>query len=315
MSNSQTIFELGTHLERIISLTQMCGGSVFYVSNNSTVFPNAVATTSTNQPNNLPQRGKTPSTPLNSIDYAVGLCTAGRGDLIVVLPGHSELVPSAGALDLDVAGITIIGIGRGTSQPKISFTTATTADMDIDAANITIIGMHFVAGFADVAAAIDVNKTDFSLIGCRFSQSAVDLNVKIWVQDAADAESDRITIRDCHCIAYDAANTHFVNFAGTGTGHIVTGNILIGDWGTACIGGAGVVTRATVMDNHISNAATDVDSCINFASTATGICHRNLVASGAAQANQITATAMSVNLNYGAVVSEDLSGVLEPATT
>jgi hypothetical protein len=82
-----------------------------------------------------------------------------------------------------------------------------------------------------------------------------------------------------------------------------------------CIGGAGVVTAATVLDNHISNAATDNDSCINFAATATGICHRNLVASGAAQANQITATAMSVNQNYGAVVSEDLSGILEPIAT
>ena len=44
-------------------------------------------------------RGRTPSQPLATIDYAVGLCTAGQGDLIIVLPGHVETVSAAGGLD------------------------------------------------------------------------------------------------------------------------------------------------------------------------------------------------------------------------
>ena len=54
-------------------------------------------------------------------------------------------------------------------------------------------------------------------------------------------------------VMLDAANTHFVNFAGTGTGHRIIGNELIGDWGTMAIGGAGVVTNAVIRDNVISN--------------------------------------------------------------
>lgn len=259
--------------------------------------------------------GKNPDAPFATIDYAVGQCTASNGDIIYVMPGHAETVSAAGGLDLDVAGITIIGLGRGASQPTVTLDTANTADVDVDAADITVENLHFIAGFADIAVMIDVNADDFTLRNCRFSQSAVDLNGKICVQDAAAGGSDRITIEGCHAIMYDAANTHFVNFAGTGTGHIVRDNILIGDWGTMAIGGAGVVTYATVIDNVIYNAATDNDSCINFAATATGICMRNLCGGGAAQANGVTATAFAIAENYYGVISEDLSAILDPIST
>lgn len=264
---------------------------------------------------NSTARGTSADLPFASIDYAVGQCTANNGDYIIVMPGHTETVIAAGGLDLDVAGITIVGVGRGTSQPKISLTTATTADVDIDAANVSIYNMHFVAGFADIVAMIDVNATDFTLSGCRFSQSAVDLNALICVQDAAAAGSDRITIENCHAIMYDAANTHFVNFAGTGTGHVVRNNTLIGDWGTMAVGGAGVITYATIIDNVIYNAANTNDGCVNFAATATGICMRNLCGGAALQANGITATAMALAENYYGVISEDLSAILDPIAT
>jgi hypothetical protein len=255
------------------------------------------------------------NSPFASIDYAVGRCLANRGDVIMVKAGHAEVVSAAGGLDLDVAGITIVGLGAGALMPTVTLTTAATADVDVDAANITVMNINFVAGFADITAAIDVNATDFSLIGCRFTQSAVDLNALIWVQDAAAAGSDRITIQDCHVIAYDAANTHFVNFAGTGDGHIVTGNTLIGDWGTMAIGGAGVITRCTITHNSISNAATTNDAAINLAATATGIVMHNYACGGAAQANGFTATGCAKAQNYYGVLAEDASAILDPIAT
>lgn len=259
--------------------------------------------------------GKNPDSPVATIDYAVGLCTASQGDVIYVLPGHAETVSAAGGLDLDVAGISVVGLGKGSLQPTVTLDTADTADVDIDAANVTVENLHFIAGFADIVAMIDVNADDFTLRNCRFTQSAADLNALICVQDAAAGGSDRITIEGCHAIMYDASNTHFVNFAGTGTGHVVRDNILIGDWGTMAVGGAGVVTYATVIDNVIYNAATDNDACINFAATATGICMRNLCGGGAAQANGVTATAMAIAENYYGVISEDLSAILDPIAT
>jgi len=259
--------------------------------------------------------GQSPDSPCATIDYAVGLCTAGQGDVIYAMPGHAEVVIAAGGLDLDVAGITIKGLGEGTYQPTVTFTTDEAADMDVDAASITVENIHFVAGVADLTAAIDVNACHFTLRRCRFTGDNGGLNALIWIQDAAAAGSDRITVEDCYCMDVDTSNTHFINFAGTGYGHVVKGNTLIGDFGTMCIGGAGVVTYATIIDNVIYNAASTNDSCINFDATATGICMRNLCGGAAAQANGITATAMAEAENYYGVISEDLSAILDPIAT
>ena len=104
-------------------------------------------------------------TPFSTIDAAVGQCVANQGDVILVKPGHIETVTAAGGLDLDIAGITIIGIGQGSLRPTVRFTTATTADCDIDAANITIYNVLFEARVELLAQGIDVNAADCRLLG------------------------------------------------------------------------------------------------------------------------------------------------------
>ena len=259
--------------------------------------------------------GQSPDSPFLTIDFAVGQCTANNGDVIIVMPGHAETVSAAAGLALDVAGIKVIGIGDGADQPTVTLDTANTADVDVDAANITVENINFVANFADIAAAIDVNADDFTLRRCRFTSAATDMNAKIWVQDAAAGASDRITIEDCYCLDKDAANTHFVNFAGTGDGHVVRRNVLLVDAGTFAIGGAGVITNCLIADNVVNNAANTVDGCINLAATATGCVVRNLCAGAAAQANGVTATACLVAENYYGVLAEDLSAILDPIAT
>jgi len=98
------------------------------------------------------------------LDACVGACTANRGDIIVCMEGFSQSVIAAGGLDLDVAGITIVFLGTGTSQANITFSTAVTADMDVDAADITLIRPKFVAGIDSLEGPIDVNSTDFTII-------------------------------------------------------------------------------------------------------------------------------------------------------
>lgn len=260
--------------------------------------------------------GQNPDAPVASIDYAVGLCTADKGDVIVAMPGHAETVSAAAGLDLDVAGITIIGVGNGSLQPTVTLGTINTADIDVDAANITVEGIHFIANVQDITAAIDVNADDFTLRRCRFSETGANLNALIWVQDGATTTSDRITIEDCLVITPDSTNTHFVNFAGTGTGHIVRNNVLIGDWGTACIGGAGVITYCQIIGNYISNQATDADACINLAATATGIVANNRVGANLAgnATTNITATGCVMCENYSVDIG-DRQGVLDPIAT
>jgi hypothetical protein len=105
--------------------------------------------------------------PVASIDYAVGLCRASRGDIIMVKPGHIETVTAAGGLDLDVAGIAIIGLGTGSLRPTVNFTTAVGADMDVDAANITVYNLLFTGGIDALTGPIDVNAADFAMVNCE----------------------------------------------------------------------------------------------------------------------------------------------------
>ncbi len=259
--------------------------------------------------------GFSPDAPFLTIDFAVGQCVANNGDRIYVMPGHAETVSAAAGLALDVAGITIIGLGDGTDTPTVTLDTIVSADVDVDAANVTIENIHFKSGFADVAVCLDVNATDFTCRRCRFTEAADDQNFKVCIQDAAAAASDRITVENCYALQDDAVNTHFINFAGTPKGCIVRDNILIGDWGTMAIGGAGIIVFCTIVDNVIYNAASDNDSCINLAATATGIVMRNLCGGAAAQANGVTATACAIAENYYGVISEDLSAILDPIAT
>lgn len=128
--------------------------------------------------------------PFATIDYAVGQCTANRGDVIMVKAGHTETVTAAAGLDLDVAGIAIVGLGAGSNRPTVNFTTATTADMDVDAANITVYNILFTGGIDALAGPIDVNAADFAMLNCEWRDvtgQATDVII-------ADANADRLYI-------------------------------------------------------------------------------------------------------------------------
>jgi len=126
-------------------------GSVFFVQS-----ANANA-------KNDPGNGTRPDTPFASIDYAVGQCTANKGDVIVVGPGHAETVSAAAGLAFDVAGITVLGMGSGTSRPTISIGTATSATVTISAANVTLRNLLFVTTLDAVVTAVAISASDAKL--------------------------------------------------------------------------------------------------------------------------------------------------------
>jgi hypothetical protein len=115
---------------------------------------------------------------------------------------------------------------------------------------------------------------------------------------------------------YDAANTHFFNMAGTGDGHIVRNNVLIGDWGTITIGGAGVVTYASVYNNYISNQAATDAAGVNLSDTSPGLVFQNRYgyADAGNQTDGINAIVAACAENYVVDIG-DRTGLLDPAAT
>lgn len=122
--------------------------------------------------------------PLATIDYAIGLCKAGRGDKIIVLPGHAETVTAA--ITLDVAGVTIEGRGQGATRAQINCATASIDILTITAADCKVRGLRFNAVTGAVDSCINIAGSQCVVSDCEFLCGASNTNPIITIPDAGD---------------------------------------------------------------------------------------------------------------------------------
>lgn len=96
--------------------------------------------------------GLEPSEAKATIEAAINACTANAGDFIFVMPGHTEAV-TVSSLNLDVAGVTIIGIGSGSLKPTLTFA-ATDSRINVTKANCVLQNFRLQAAVGDVVTAV-----------------------------------------------------------------------------------------------------------------------------------------------------------------
>lgn len=176
--------------------------------------------------------------PFATIDFAVGNCTADRGDIIFVKAGHVETVTAAAGLALDVAGISLIGFGNSRNRPQINFTTATTASMLVTAANISMQNFRFTGGIDALTRPINVNAADFTLTDWSWTDVTGEATIVV----LTNASANRMELAN---FEYDGATT-----AGTTEAISIVGgdNIKIHDFiadGNFSVGFINVKTTAT----------------------------------------------------------------------
>ena len=147
---------------RGIPLTQAYPGEVFYVSNSSVMTKNGVKGVDTSSSGSY-------NRPFATIDYAIGKCTASRGDIIAVLPGYTQNITGAAGIALDVAGVAIVGLGAGSLRPQLTGT-ATASTFAITAANCALINLEFLGGAEDQTTwmTLSAAATGASLEKCWF---------------------------------------------------------------------------------------------------------------------------------------------------
>ena len=97
-----------------------------------------------------------------TIDAAINACTANASDNIVVMPGHTETVASAGAITADVAGVSIIGLGNGADKPTLTFSD-TASTVAISGASVTMKGFRLVPGVDAVVSPLVLTGDDVSI--------------------------------------------------------------------------------------------------------------------------------------------------------
>ena len=140
-------------------------GKVFWVNNSSVLPEGGIGASDGNDGTYL--------RPFSTIDYAVGKCTASRGDIIMVMPGHIEAITST-SLAIDVIGVAIIGLGEGDLRPLFNFG-ATSSNIPISAANTSLKNVVLKSTIDDVVAGITVSAAGVTLdIETRDTSSAIE---------------------------------------------------------------------------------------------------------------------------------------------
>jgi len=217
------------------------------------------------------------------LDNAIGECTANRGDKIFVCPNHVENLAAADAIDADVAGISIIGLGNGKARPTFTYTNAA-GEFVIGADNITLKNLIFNASVTTVLKGIDVEAgaEDVLIEDCLFGVDA----------DATDEFNSCITIGD-QANNYIIRNCQFHQGTGAAVQAIhldadvdygrIEGCFTSGDYGVACIKGDEADDMVMILRNILYNGrATGLElndqPCIEIYASTTGVIAHNFCA-------------------------------------
>lgn len=117
--------------------------------------------------------GRRPDSPFATLAYAFSSDSVTSGDVVYVMPGHAETVNAAGDITMDIAGVTVVGLGRGSSRPTFTYATDTASTWLITAANVTVRNVLITCtGTIDVANAITITGADVSLVDVDVRDSA-----------------------------------------------------------------------------------------------------------------------------------------------
>lgn len=217
--------------------------------------------------------GKSPTHPFATIDYAIGKCTASNGDIIVVAPGHSEAISAAAGINLDVAGVTVVGLGEGRKRPEITYSTSTAATLAVGAADCVLKNVVVdMTGKDAVIQGIDVNAAGFQLLNCEVITA--DATGQVLTAVTADENADRLKILGCRFYGTsDTGSSAAIGiFAQEG---VVADDVEIGyctfesDYSSAAIWCDGVATQVNLHDLVIWNE-NNGDHGIEITAAATG---------------------------------------------
>jgi hypothetical protein len=281
---------------RGVPVLQAQPGKVFWVSNNTTGL--------------LPgQKGGSDSgkgtfdAPFATVDYAIGQCVAGRGDVIFVKPGHAETLSSAGAITCDISGVAIVGLGIGTARPTFTLDTATTTTISVTAANVSWKNCIFTANFADIVSVFTTTTAkNFTLDGCYIKATATNMNfLNVIDTNATTADTDGLYIDGCKWIEPDLATLGFVKMDGTNADMTFTNNFCVLGVNNnvasfIAIATGKVVTALNMGNNQLYRLNTDTATggamITTDGSTNTGMIYRNFVQT-ADTAGEVLVTASS----------------------
>ena len=227
--------------------------------------------------------------PFASINYALTRCTANNGDVIMVKPLHVETVAAAGGLATGtVAGVTVVGCGRGSSRPNVNFT-ATASTATISAANTMFRNILFTGGIDAVVSPLIVSAADCAFVDCELR----DVTGQVTDFLLTTAAANRLLISN---LRYDGAAA-----AGTNAG-------------IALVGGDGIVIDGLYMDGNFAVGGIDIRTTATTDLEVRNVGFRTRNAADIFLVDTITASTGQIGPNINLRLQDNAANITEAIT-
>ena len=242
---------------RGVPLLQTHPGEVFWV-NNSTVLAKGGIGGSDGNNGSYKQ-------PFSTLDYAVSRCTANRGDIVFIMPGHAEVeaVAATAIVDIDVAGVAVVGLGFGDLRPSFTLE-VDDGTFDISAANTILSNVRFVSSIVDVAVGFNVSAKNVVIdsVAFEYVTAGTDCFIDAVDTSAVDNACDGLVVSNCTSYNVETTNQAFIQVNGDLANLQMTGNrITMGVNDDECFVGLSTITDTCVnmliADNVLSRLNTD----------------------------------------------------------
>lgn len=248
-----------------------------------------------------------------TIQAAVLLAKA--GDRIHVAEGHAETIATATALVPNKAGLKILGYGRGARRPTLTISAV--------ASNIILSGAGSVLDnllFTSTAAAtkvISIAAVDCEINACGFRRTSGTVPV-VWIDTTGSGANgaDRLKVTDCdHDTGTNVGSTGFIELGTVNNGVEISGCVVFGDFGDACIHNPTgfILTNLSIHHCSLRNLQTG-DHAIELVSACTGqLAYNEYYTDMTQQTGVDPGSCFSIECYQADVI--DTGGILTPVIT
>jgi hypothetical protein len=215
--------------------------------------------------------GMTPDSPFATLAYAFSSDAVSSGDVVYVMPGHAETLDAAGDITMDIAGVSVVGLGKGTSRPTFTFATLTTATWLITAANVSVKNVLItVTGTIDVANAITVTGTDSLLEDVEFRDSAATSQFADFLILGATSTRARVVRPVVRSHASGDAAQSGILISSAVDGIEIVDPQIDGLFATGCFASSAAATNTTIQGGFLRQRHATQDAAINLNASNTG---------------------------------------------
>ncbi len=224
----------------------------------------------------------------NATGYKSGQPGTSTDDVIYILPGHVETVPSAAYIAVSKS-VNIVGLGTGRNRPTFTWATLTSATITIAGSNVTWSNCVFIGtGIDAVVTMFGVTGDDVTFYNCEFDHANATNQASLGITVTG---TDRFRMYGCRVHGtLNAGTTNFVQIVGSASkqnDYEFIGNNFIGAY-TSSLGPINNITTACVniliRDNTLVNSTASATKVIVLLTGSTGVIMKNTVGIGSGTA-------------------------------